>query len=130
MDYKTKIRRNQIIAIFLLATFIAGCGGLIGFGNLLKSLLYILPFFLLLPLGGYYVVRHFEGNKQLILFALWLGFVFAVTVLVGMLIDPRTYPFNLLKLFVVAGISWIGIFLFVILITPIYSKILRIWKMK
>ena len=130
MDYKTKIRRNQTIAVFLLTTLIIGCGGLIGFGNLLRSFLFVLPLLVLFPIGGYYVVMHYEGQKQFILFALWLGFIFAVTSIVGMLIDSRTYPINWLKLFAVAGISWLGTFLFVLAATPLYSKILHPWKIK
>jgi len=130
MDYKTKVRNNQIIIVFLITTFIIGCGGLIGFGNLFKSILFVLPFFILLPIGGHYIIRHFEGQKQFILFALWLGFVFAVTSIAGMLIDPRTYPINWLKFFGVAGVSWLGTFLFVLLMTTVYSKLLRTWKTK
>jgi hypothetical protein len=128
MDYRTRIRRNQIIAVFLLATFVVGCSGLIGFGNLYKSILFILPFFVLLPTGGYYIIMHFEGRKQFILFGTWIGFVFAVTAIVGMLLDPRTYPVNWLSLFLIAGIIWIGVFAFVILMAPIYSELLRVWK--
>ena len=130
MDNKTKVRRNQIIALFLITTFIIGCGGLMGFGNLFKSVLFVLPFFILLPIGSYYIITHFQGQRQFILFALWLGFVFAVTAIVGMLIDPRTSPINWLKLFAVAGISWLGTFLFVLLVSPVYSKIFHAWKIK
>jgi hypothetical protein len=130
MDYKTKIRRNQIIITFLLATFILGCGGLIGFGNLFKSVLLILPFFILLPTGGYYIIMNFEGKKKFTFFALWIGFVFSVTSIVGMLIDSRSYPINLLKLFSIAGISWVGTFLFILFMTPIYSKMLHAWRTK
>ena len=128
MDYNTKVRRNQIIALFLITTFIIGCGGLIGFGNLFKSVLFVLPFFILLLIGGYYIIKHFQGQKQFVLFALWLGFVFAATAIVGMLIDPRTYPINWLKLFVVAGISWLGTFSFVLLASPVYSKYFMLGK--
>jgi len=130
MDYKTKVRNNQIIIVPLITTFVIGCGGLVGFGNLFKSILFILPFFILLPIGGYYIIKHFEGQKQFILFALWLGFVFAVTSIVGILIDPRTYPINWLRLFGVAGVSWLGTFLFVLLMTPVYSKLFHALKTK
>jgi hypothetical protein len=130
MDYKTKIRRNQIITVFLLATFIIGCGGLIGFGNLFRSVLFVLPFFILFPTGVYYIIMHFEGKKQFTFLALWIGFVFSVTSIVGMLIDPRNYPINWLKLFSIAGVSWVGVFLFILLLTPVYSKILHIWRTK
>jgi len=90
--------------------------------------LFVLPFFVLLPTGGYYIIMHFEGRKQFILFGVWIGFVFAVTATVGMLLDPRTNPVNCLQLFLITGIIWIGSFLFVILLVPIYSAILRIWK--
>jgi len=130
MDYKTKVRNNQIIIAFLSTTFIVGCGGLIGFGNLFRSILFVLPFFILLPIGGYLILKHFEGQKQFILFALWLGFVFAITSIIGTLIDPRTYPINWLKLFGIAGASWLGTFLFVLLMTPVYSKLIRAWKTK
>ena len=130
MNYRANIRRNQITIIFLLTTFIVGCGGLIGFGNLIKSVFSVLPFFILLPIGGYYIIMHFEGKKQFTLFALWVGFVFSVTSIVGMLIDPRSYPINWLKLFSIAGISWVGTFLFILLMTPVYSKILHTWRTK
>ena len=130
MDYKTKAKRNQIIVIFLIVAFIIGCGGLIGFRDLLKSILFILPFFILLPIGVYFIIYHTEGQKQFVLFSFWFGFVFALTSIVGMLIDPRTYPINWLQLFAVAGLIWLGTFLFVLLLPPVYSKILHAWKIK
>ena len=130
MDYKTNAKRNQIIVIFLIVTFIMGCGGLIGFRNLLKSVLFILPFFILLPIGSYFIIYHTEGQKQFVLFSFWFGFVFALTSIVGILIDPRTHLINWLQLFAVAGLIWLGTFLFVLLLPPVYSKILHAWKIK
>ncbi len=116
--------------VFLLTTFIAGCGAIIGFWNLFKSILFVFPFLFLLPIGGHYVIMHFDGRKQFFLFALWLGFVSAITAIVGMLLDARTYPVNWFQIIAFAGISWLAVFVWVIFMTPVYSAILRAWKRK
>lgn len=128
MDYKRKLRKNQIILLVVTASALVGCGMLIGFGNVLKSILFVLPCFLLLPIGGYYVVMNFEGRKQFLIFASWLGFISFVTSVIGMLIEPRTYPLKWGYIFAVAGIVWIVTFVFVVVMTPVYAMFFRFWR--
>jgi|GEM_PF-3815135 len=98
---------------------------LIGFSNLFKSILFLLPFFLLLPVGGYYIIMNFAGRKQFLLFAFWLGFVGFITSMIGMLMDPRAYPLEVGYIFAVSGIIWIIMFVFIVVVTSVYAAFYR-----
>ena len=128
MDYKSKSKQRQIIAVVVLASIVTGFGMLIGFSNLLKSILFILPFFLLLPVGGYYIIMNFDGRKQFLLFAFWLGFIGFITSLIGMLIDSSAFPLDWGYILTVAGVVWLIIFVFVAFMTPVYSAIYQFWR--
>ena len=128
MDYNHRIRRNWILFIVGIVFLLVGCGFLVGFENFYKSILFVLPFLALLPLGGYYILKHFEGRKQFWLFAIWIGFIFAVTTMIGMLLDFKARSHTLVYVISVSGLVWLLTTLFVIVVTPVYSALFRFWK--
>ena len=130
MDYRRKVRRNQIIVVVAITVFVIGCSFLVGFNNLINSILFLLPALVLIPLGGYFIIKRFVGRRQYLLFALWISFTFAVTSVVGMLLDERTYPLDWRYASLVAGIVWLVSLIFILIGIPIYLAIVRTWKDK
>lgn len=130
MDYRRKVRRNQILAVVAIIVFVIGCSFLVGFTNLIKSIIFLLPALVLIPLGGYFIIKRFEGRKQYLLFVLWISFTFAVTSVVGMLLDERTYPLDWGYVSLVAGIVWLVSLIFILIGIPIFLAIVRTWKDK
>ena len=130
MDYKPKLRRNRIIAVCSIFSILIIFGALIGFENLGRLILFMVPGLIGLPLGVYYFTTHFDRKRLRYLLHAWIGFVFSATSFVGMLIDPRGRPINWPYLFVVAGIVWLTVTLVTFLFTPLFMGLSRFIRPK
>jgi len=130
MGYKTRLLRNQIILAVLAIVILMGCSWLIGFVNALKSILFILVGLISIIGGSLFIIYRYGQNERFsfIILAGWLGFSFALLSLVGMLFDPRSANFSWAYILKVAGIVWVGTFLFIVLTTPINMFFLRFWR--
>lgn len=130
MNYKTRALRNQIIVTFIVIGFLAGCTWLIGFDNVIKSVLFV-SVALACTIGGtFFVISRFGERQRLafIILAAWYGFSFALISLIGMLIDPRATAFSWAYSLKVAGMIGLGSFLFILAMMPIGLVLLRFWR--
>ena len=128
MDYRRRVRRNQILVVVAIIAFVIGCSYILGFTNFIKSILFVLPALVLLPSGSYYIIMNFDGRKQYFLFVLWVSFTFAVTSFVGMLMSGRLHPIDWSYIFKVSGLIWIITFVLILVMVPLYTAIYRFWK--
>lgn len=130
MNYKTKMLRNRIIFVILTVVFLTGCGWLIGFGNMLKSILWLFVGIVCLVGGAFFIIARFgqSGRSSFPILAGWYGFSFAILTVLGMLFDPKSASFTWIYFLKIAGIVGLGTFLFIILTTPINMAALRFWR--
>ena len=128
MDYNRKRKRNLFILLIALVTAFIGCGILIGFINLLKFILFFVPSLTLLPAGLYYILMHFDGQKQFFYMAIWTGFVFSLISIVGMLIDPQAHLMSWDYIMGMAGLIWLGTSAFICITVPVYVTIFNALK--
>ncbi len=128
MSYQRKLKRKQISFVVSAILFITICGLIIGFDKLGITILFFLPFLLLLPTGPYYLLMKTEGKKQYILSVLWMGFVFAVTALVGITVDPKAQLLGWDRKLLVTGAAWVVSSLVIFIGTPVYAAIYRFWR--
>jgi hypothetical protein len=91
--------------------------------------------FILVPgitfgLGLWLIVRYlgFQHRLAMMFFALLMGIVFFEGSIIGMVIDPRSSSVGWTKLFTTAGLIGIGTTLFVLIFTPIYITLIKIFK--
>jgi len=70
----------------------------------------------------------FDGKNSLIFVALVIGFTIFVGSFLGMVIDPRATLFGIVKITKISGMAGVGAFLFVLIIVPIYTGLIRILK--
>ncbi len=130
MEYKTQLLRNRIAIAILTIIALMSCGWLIGFVNLLKSVVLVLVAFVCLIGGSIFIVGRFGHQERFASVVLpgWYGFTFALFTLLGMLLDPRSVSLPwvyVLKVVVVVGI---GTFVFLLLAMPVGSAVLRFWR--
>ena len=130
MGYKTRQLRNQIILAVLSIIILMGCSWLIGFVNTLKSILFLSVGLISTIGGSLFIIYRYGQNERLsfIIVAGWLGFSAALFSLISMLLDPRTVNFSWTYILKIAGIVWVGTFLFIILTTPINKAFFRFWR--
>src|SRR5687767_1444660 len=128
MDYNRKRKRNLIIFLIVLVIAFIGCGLLIGFINLLEGILFLVSGLTLLPVGCYYILMHFDGRKQFFYTAIWIGFIFSLTSIVGMLIDPQAHLLSWDYILGMAGLIWLGTFAFICITIPVYVTIFNALK--
>jgi hypothetical protein len=128
MDYNRKRKRNLFILLIVLLTAFIGCGMSIGLVNLIKFVLFFIPSLTLLPAGYYWILMHYDGRKQFFYMAIWIGFVFSLTSIVGMLIDPRAHSVSWGDILGMAGLIWLGIFTFICIFMPLYIAIFNALK--
>jgi hypothetical protein len=130
MSYETRLLRNRIVFVVLAVVVLMGCSWLIGFVNTLKSILFVSVGLISIIGGSLFIIYHYGQNERFsfIILAGWLSFSFSLLSLVGMLIDPRSVNFSWAYFLKVAGIVWVGTFLFIILTTPINMAFVRFWR--
>ena len=130
MDYKTRLLRNRIVFVLLAIIILTGCSWLIGFVNMLKSILFVSVGLTCLIGGGLFISYRYGQNERFsfVLLAGWYGLSFALLTFVGMLIDPRSATSTWVYFLKVAGIVGVGTFIFIILMTPIGKAVLRVWR--
>src|SRR5574341_1488859 len=130
MSYKTRMLRNQIILVLLIIGSLTACGWIMGFVNMLKSILLVVVGLTCLIGGSLFIIMRLENNERLsfLILAGWYGFSSALLSLVGMLIDPRSSAFSWAYFLKVAGFVGVVTFLFIILMTPIGMAALRFWR--
>jgi hypothetical protein len=113
-----------------MTVILTGCGWLIGIGNLLKSIIFVL-FTVLCLLGDTSVITRYLGHKKRslsIILAAWYGFTFGLLTLLGMLLDQRSVAFSWAYRLSVVGVVCFGTFLFIILMLPISKAFLSFWQ--
>lgn len=91
--------------------------------------------FVLIPMGsfalGFWLIAHFVGFENrcaMILVALLIGFIFFEGSLIGMLIDPRASLSGLFEKVSISGIIGLVAFIFVLILTPVFRGLTRIFK--
>lgn len=70
----------------------------------------------------------FESRTSLIFVAFVIGFTIFVGSFLGMSIDPRATLFGIIKITKISGMIGFGAFIFVLVIVPIYTALIRILK--
>ncbi len=130
MDNKTILLRNRILFVLLVIAILTVCSWLIGFGNMLKSIIFVSIGLACLIGGTLFIIYRYGQNERFsfIILAGWYGFSFALLSLTGMLMDTRSATFSLGYILKVAGIIGIGTFLFLVLTTPIGKVFLQFWR--
>jgi hypothetical protein len=130
MSYKTQMLRNQIMVGLLTIILLTVCSSLIGFTNMLKTVLFVSVALTCLVGGSIFITMRLGQNERLafVILAAWYGFSFALLSLVGMLMDPRSSAFSWAYFLKVAGIIGVGTFLFIVLLTPVGMAALRFWR--
>lgn len=102
--------------------------------NPLLELTLICGLLILIPgstfgLGLWLIVRRVGIQPRLasILFAILMGIVAFEASSIGMVVDPR-WNFNWTKMLITSGLIGIATFVFIVIFTPIYTGLIKIFK--
>ena len=81
-----------------------------------------------LIIGIWKIVPKVDAKYQYINMSILIGFIFFEGSFIGMLIDPRSLEKNFQETLLISSIIELIVFLFVLIVTPVYSAIMRALK--